>query len=205
MSYQATPYQLDALREYLSIGVGKAAATLNTMLGKHIDLKLPEISIFKSSDFLKTLAEDKSLYSSVTLGFKGSLTGNASVVFDTKSAAGLVSMLVPNADENPSELDEISESTLTEVGNIIINSVMGTLSNCFSFELDYLVPQYRETLLDKFFANNIDHETEEVILFGETFLIVEKKQVQGKVVIFLLLDDLKNLLETWKESDKDRR
>ncbi|MCB0357441.1 MAG: hypothetical protein KDD40_10555, partial [Bdellovibrionales bacterium] len=60
-------------------------------------------------------------------------------------------------------------------------------------------------LLDKFFANNIDHETEEVILFGETFLIVEKKQVQGKVVIFLLLDDLKNLLETWKESDKDRR
>jgi len=193
-----TPYQLDALREYLSMGVGHAASTLNSMLGRHIDLDVPKISLINVADIASATELGADLYSTVTIGFDGNIKGNASVIFNKQSAAELIEMLMPGMSSNSAELDEISESTLTEVGNIIINSVMGSFSNSFDFELEYQVPRYSEASITNLCKVNAD-ESESIILFGETFLVVEDVKIKGKILLFYVLDDLKALISEWKE------
>ena len=197
-SEEISQYQMDALREYLSMGVGHAAATLNSMLGRHIELDVPKISLIKVNEIEDATELGTNLYSTITLGFDGNIKGNASVIFDKNSATELIELLMPGASANCAELDEISESTLTEVGNIIINSVMGSFSNSFAFELEYQVPRYSESSITDLCKVNAD-ENESIILFGETFLIVEDVKVKGKVLLFYVLDDLKAIISEWKE------
>ena len=193
-----TAYQLDALREYLSMGVGHAAATLNSMLGKHIELEVPKISLIKVNEIETATKLGTDLYSTITLIFDGNIKGNASVIFDKQSASGLIEILMPGMSGNSAELDEISESTLTEIGNIVINSVMGSFSNSFEFELQYQVPRYSESSIKNLCKVNSD-ESDSIILFGETFLIVENVEIKGKILLFYVLDDLKTLISEWKE------
>lgn len=193
---EITPYQMDALREYLSMGVGHAASTLNSMLGRHIELDVPKISLIKVHDIEDATELGADVYSTVTLGFDGNIKGNASVIFDQQSATDLIEILMPGSSANRAELDEISESTLTEVGNIVINSVMGSFSNSFEFELEYQVPRYSESSLKDLCKVNAD-ESDSIILFGETFLIVEEVRIKGKILLFYVLDDLKSLISEW--------
>lgn len=197
-SDEVTAFQLDALREYLSMGVGHAAATLNSMLGKHIELEVPKISLIKVNDIESVTEIGTDLYSTITLSFDGNIKGNASVIFDKQSASSLIEILMPGLSGNSAELDEISESTLTEIGNIVINSVMGSFSNSFEFELEYQVPRYSESSIKNLCKVNSD-ENDSIILFGETFLIVEDVEIKGKILLFYVLDDLKALIAEWQE------
>lgn len=190
-----TDYQLDALREYIGIGVGKAAATLNTLVGKHIQLNVPKVTLQTHEGFKDHLTSQEKV-SFVTLGFKGNLNGNASIAFDRLSAKRLVSMLVPDTEISASEMDAMSESTLTEVGNIVINAVMGSLSNCFTFDLDYFVPRYHEDV-EGTFAEHQDQET--ALIIGETLLTVEDSQIEGEIILMFLVSDLKELLKPWQD------
>lgn len=202
VSLKPSPYQLDALREYLGIGVGQAAATLNTLVGKHIELRVPKIELLAPEEARQFFDKEKERNSYVTLGFQGNVNGNASVSFDISSANRLVQLLLPNEPETSAEMDAMAESALIEVGNIIINSVMGTLSNCFSFNLTYFVPRYHERFSDISLGEGSESET--ALLIGETFLSVEEAQIEGRIVIMFLLEDLAALLDTWKEPDESK-
>lgn len=205
MFKKPSEFQMDALREHLSIGVGHAASTLNSLVGKHVELELPQVDLIEGGSIEKSinLGKDQTV-TQVTLDFTGNINGKASTIFDKESAARLVNMLVPEAAATPEELDAINESTITEVGNIVINSVMGSLSNCLFFDLDYCVPEYSE-ISAKSLNRGDDLSKESVLLFGETFLIVENERIEGKIFIFFFLKDIQSLLESWidPESDSD--
>lgn len=191
---------LDALKEYLSIGVGRAAATLNDILNKHVDLKVPTIDIVTNYNLsnLEIIQNDKE-HTSVSMGFEGNLTGSASVFFDKESSKKLVEMLVPGSSADEEDIEPINESTILEVGNIIINSVLGSISNCFNYDIEFKVPEYTESSLKNIFSEHLQNN-DSVVLFGETFLIVEKEKIDGKIVLFFMLDDLADLMEYWSES-----
>jgi chemotaxis protein CheC len=44
-----TADQIDALKELINIGIGRAAGVLNTMLHSHIRLRVPVVEIFSPS------------------------------------------------------------------------------------------------------------------------------------------------------------
>ena len=189
---------MDALREYMTMGVGQAASTLNTMLGMHVELEVPEISLMKATESEGVSEDGDTEFATVTIKFDGNIKGNASVVFDTKSATRLFEMLMPGTPPNLAEMDEISESTLVEVGNIVINSIMGSISNTFDFELDYEVPRYQDATVSQLHSTN-EEPGEPKILFADTFNIGEGVEVQGKILLFYGLADLKQLMDQWQE------
>lgn len=190
-------FQFDALRETVNIGVGRAAALVSEMLDREIILSIPNIEIYESLDILEqNIFKKKENLSAVGLDFQGVLNGTAKVLFDTLSASRLVELLIPGANSNQAEVHEISASTLTEIGNIVLNSVMGTLSNSLDLELDYLVPTYDET-------NNVEFRElltasqQQLILLGETALYINEQEIKGRIMFMMNLDEIKDLLERW--------
>jgi chemotaxis protein CheC len=187
-------YQLDALKESLNIGVGRAASSLNKMINTHIELEVPQISVVSMSE----LGEENELaktMASVTMHFEGNVAGLATTVFSKESSKKLVEILVPDAPTISEDLNSISQATLTEVGNVIINAIMGSVSNLCKFELDYKVPTYSETAVKNILFSN-EGVSDQVILFGETLFLVEEEEVQGKIFLAFMVEDLKTLFKT---------
>ncbi len=142
--HRLTESQSEALKKLLNAGIDRAATSINTMVERPVKLRAPFISVFdkKSIDMKvrEALAED---VSTVSQDFGGAISGTASLVIEAESAEQLVSLLT-GASVGSTGLDAAIEPTLTEVGNIILNGVLGTLGNKIGKHIEFKVPKYSE-------------------------------------------------------------
>ena len=146
---ELTPDQHDALQELVNIGVGRAAGVLNSMLETHISLRVPHLSIMTPDELSAELCrEGGGTLSSVQLEFRGPFSGIAALVFPVDGAAKLV-RVVADEDDPDEDFDSLRIGTLEEIGNIVINGVMGTFGNLVDGDLHYKVPNYMDTSCDQ--------------------------------------------------------
>jgi chemotaxis protein CheC len=177
-----TAEQMDALREMVNIGVGHAAGVLNAMLRSHIVLRLPIIQVLGLVELReKVQSLGQGSFSTVRIGFKGPFTGSASLIFPSKSAAKLVDLVTENETASP-DLDAIKIGTLTEVGNIVLNGVMGAIGNELQQRMFYSVPIYLEDPLSVLLGEKVADEDATVIWIQTSFLSQEQ-QIEGEIVI----------------------
>lgn len=186
-----TADQIDALREFINIGVGRSAAMLNEMLQFPIKLHVPHIRIFKYSDLKKELSKfSQERISSVQLDFTGSLKGVAELVFPSSSAAKLVATLTGEEIGSP-DLDSVRSGTLCEIGNIVLNGVMGSISNLLKKHFSYSVPKYHEEDFEQLVENSIEENV--VYLLGETHFEIEKLRIDGEIILLFELGAFEEL------------
>ncbi len=179
-----SPEQLDALKEMIGVGMGKAADMLNEMLESHIELKVPSLSIIKSNELKHSkvntaLGEGK--LASISLGFQGSFNGNSTLVFPEESAAKLVVALT-NEEPGSTGLDSVMAGTLSEVGNIVVNGVMGSISNYLTNLVNYSLPSYVEGELQEILRLK-DLSEDSTIMLVETTFNVQSLHVEGSIFI----------------------
>lgn len=173
---------MDALREIINIGVGRAAGTLNELLGCYISLDVPQVNVIYAHDLgahlSKRTVEPVAL---VMLQFRGPFSGISTLMFTADNASKLVNLLV-DEDLPTDDLDAIKTGTLTEVGNILLNAVMGSISNMLQMQLSYTIPTYQEgppgDVLQSILRN------EKAALEVITRFNVKSRQIMGE---FLLL------------------
>ena len=191
---ELSEYQYDALRELINIGVGKAANIMHMMVNKHIVLRVPKI-FFVDVEHLKGEIDPvgDEMLSSVNLPFRGNLSGSARLIFPTDSAAKIVSIFTDeNVDE--SELDAIRVGTLSEIGNIVLNSLIGTVSNFLDLDLQYSIPVYFEGDVNQLVDQKPDDPSKYILLARTSFLI-EELEITGDFVLFLELGSMEKLLQ----------
>ena len=182
-----TEDQLDALKELVNIGVGQAAGMLNEMIAFRIRLQVPMIKLLSPMELqqeLKTRVAQESL-AAVQLDFSGSFSGSTQLLFPTESAATLVAVLTGEEPGSP-ELDALKIGTLTELGNIVINGVMGSISNVLTQPLHYEVPVYVEEEIEHLVPMVPEAMPTAMALLAQARFEIEELQVQGDIVINLL-------------------
>jgi chemotaxis protein CheC len=185
---------LSILQELINIGVGKGAVVLNTLLGHHVVLDVPEVNQTDPTELIRALALDpEQELACVQMGYRGALQGEVQLLFPAETAAQLVALMI--GENHPAdELDFIRQATLTEVGNIVINAVVGTLSNLFGFHLQYTLPTYHGGTLEDIEGHQ-DLRAMEIILLAKTKFTIEELSVTGNMVLFFSLPTFQNLEE----------
>ncbi len=184
---------IDVLKELMNIGVGRGAHVLNTMLQSHIRLQVPFIKVVSPDDLKSELEFNNEIHlAAVNLGFNGNLSGNAQLLFTSECASKLVSVLTGDESDDL-DLDSVRAGTLCEIGNIVINAVMGTISNQLLMHLDYSVPSYIEGGLGPLLPKAKAGE-KTIILLARTKFEVEALEIEGDMLIFLELGAFDKLL-----------
>ncbi len=184
---------LDALSELMNIGVGRAAGMLNEMLGSPIELEVPTIKVLRISDLAVELGQgaDDS-YAIVRLPFQGSIQGTAALLFPPDSAALLVAALTGEEPGTP-DLDTVRAGTLSEVGNIVINGVMGSLGNQLRLALTYELPSYFEGLPEHLLRQR--SQPDPTMLLAHTRFAVKDLEIQGTILLVFEVRSFDALLE----------
>lgn len=189
-----TNTQLDALQELVNIGVGHAASILNEILSAHIRLQVPHIKIVSPQELNQTLEDQvgNTLVSAMRLPFTGSLNGAALLIFPLDSAAQLVTVLMCEETDLP-DLDAVKRGILGEVGNILLNSVMGEISNALQQALRYAIPFYYEESAHNLFPVS-EWQKDTKILLAQTHLACDLLHITGDIILVFTVHSFDILL-----------
>lgn len=194
---QLTEEQIDALRELINIGVGRAASLLNEMVDSCILLKIPFIQVLNAIDLQQQLEErfNGNSLAAVGLGFTGSFSGNAQLLFPTESASTLVAVLTGEELDSP-DLDAVKIGTLSEIGNIVINGVMGSISNVLRQRMDYTIPIYLEDTIENLLLSaTVSNST---VILAQASFTIEQLEIIGDIILIFevaAFDALLNALD----------
>ncbi|MBP2300088.1 chemotaxis protein [Azospirillum picis] len=138
------PDDADAIAELFNIGMGESAAALSSMLGEEVHLSVPSFAMSTRALITDEVGGDldgDAPVCAVRGAFTGPFTGEAMLIFPERSTLALVGRLIPvdPAAESPGEVEQ---DALTEIGNIILNGCLASLSNLIGGELSGAVPGY---------------------------------------------------------------
>ncbi len=188
-----TPREIDALKELINIGVGRAARMLNQMVHTRVHLQVPLVKVFSSMNPIEEMDDfGNDRLATVRLTFKGPFSGTAALIFPSESASRLVAVLRGEKPESP-DLDAVRAGTLGEVGNILINGVMGSIGNVLKKRIDYSIPFYLESSVTDLLRSAIPHASATVVLVRTRFR-VEKLQVEGNIILLFEVASFEALL-----------
>jgi chemotaxis protein CheC len=174
----------DALTELINIGVGKAAGMLNQMTSHQISLRVPSIDLVTLDDLNEVMhgrIDDR--LAAVKMDFTGSFSGTAALIFPTASAAQLVSCLTDEEQGTP-DLDALRAVTLIEVGNIVVNCVMGSITNMLNEYVRYSLPIYLEGSIAALVHSDAA-AINEWMLFIKTRFSIEHLHIEGDILLIL--------------------
>jgi chemotaxis protein CheC len=174
---------LDGVKELVNIGIGRSAGSLNSLIGHRVILHVPDIRISRIDELKELISHPGSSFSVVNQDYCGSFAGTTVLMFPQQSAESLFFLLTGEEGRNQ-ENDELWRMTLLEVGNIIINAVMGTITNILGKKLEFLLPEYREDSLEHLLHHSHFQDSKSVIVARAHFS-VEDQNIQGEILLLL--------------------
>jgi chemotaxis protein CheC len=136
-----TELQLDALRELANIASGNAATSLSQMLGREVALNVPRVLALPLADAVEACGSPEEATTSVVIPLDGDVTGVVLLLIDPQGAEALCNLLGVNA------WDEIGESALREIGNILGTSCLNALAAMTGLHLEPCPPHLTTDML----------------------------------------------------------
>ena len=186
--------QRNGLIELINLGLESGARVLNDLVEVPVELQVTNLDQFsgaKLSEAMESSAGKKFL--AVGLPYQGKFSGSACLVLPAESVANFVKALTGEdiCENDPKRTREI---TITEVGNIVLNGVMGTIGNKLKHTVTFSVPKYveggAELLLN--LCGNVKFD--DFVLVAKTRFVVKELSLEGDLVLMFDEDSLATLL-----------
>lgn len=137
---EITQIQLDALREIGNIGSGHAATALSTLLQRRIEMSVPEVWAIPFEQVSALVGQLDTPQAVIYVKVEGSAPGKAVFFFPVESAEIIVQALFGTNDPMDLYADEMTQSALKEIGNILVSSFLIALTQFSGIPLQPSVP-----------------------------------------------------------------
>ena len=126
--------QLDALRELANIGAGTASTALSEMLGRSIDLSVPDASVLPMAEAVAALGPAEQEITGIALGVEGDLPATVLMLLTPRDAEKVCVMLGLDADS------DLAPSALGEIGNVVGTSYLNALAGMTGISVEPTPP-----------------------------------------------------------------
>ncbi len=182
MSVQYNEIQLDALRELANIGAGTASTALSEMLGRAVDLSVPDAQVLPMGEAVDALGDPESDITAIVLGVGGDLPGTVVMLLTPPDADALCGLLgLPPGSE-------LAPSALGEIGNIVGTSYLNVLAGMSGMAIDPTPPVTATDMLGAIVESVLVARaaTSDTTLLLDSSMVVEG---EGCSIIFLLVPE----------------
>ena len=190
------PRYVDALKEIFNIGMGRAAAALSKLVYEKVKLSVPRLDVLHRDELPAAVAEDfDSELALVRQDFTGSAAGTAFLLMSKESGLRLLNGLVQGPDRDAGDIGEADQELLVEVGNILINALVGSMANTLgiAFELhhgrcdvgavDAVCRQFQEEVADH-------------VLLVETLFLLPGRHIGGNLLVMMTSEEMGHVLQS---------
>lgn len=180
--------EMDALTEAFNLALGEAANTFSAIVREEIELSAPAIEIVSREELTDRLesarpggATERLCRINQHFDAASGFQTDALLLFPEHGSLEIVRRMLGD-DTAIEHITELEQDALAEIGNIIINSCMSSLSNLFGTEMHGSLPRVQSrtarTLLD-------DKETTDVILVARIGMTMAAHNLSGFVLFIM--------------------
>ena len=200
----------DILKEIFNINVGQAASMLSEIIDKRILLDVPSIEIVDlENEELNTnygfdLVPEGALMLS-SINFDKKIQGEANLIFPANKMREFINLCMDEEDSDEDvkmHFTDMDFDVVREVGNIILNAVIGGMGNFLDLNLEYTIPEVEIYDKEDFQAKMKSKRDLCLIILYITF-IIEDIEIEGGILINLTLNSVKELMNQVKRMEVD--
>lgn len=190
--YELSPLQADALCEIFNISVGQAANAMSSMVNEEVLLNVPEIRFLSRTEAANMIdGSGQQRICSVSQNFEGEFTGEAMLMFPEENSLEIVRLMIGKTIPL-SHMTELEQDALSEVGNIILNACVATLSDLLRHDFSCSLPILRFGTGQSVFAEAAS-VTQDIVMFLQIQFRIEQLNTDGYLVFLVDVPTLDNL------------
>lgn len=139
---QLTSLEIDTLREIGSIGTGNAATALSQMLGKEVRITMPEVRIMGYNEAIEWIGGPEAVTAGVLVKMSGDVGGIILSVQKLDLINFILQTMLDRNIQDYKELEDLQQSALIEIGNIMISAFVTALSGLAGVDINLTVPAF---------------------------------------------------------------
>ena len=132
--------ELDTLREIGSMGTGNAATSLSEMLQREVHITLPEVRIMEYNEAIEWIGGPEEITAGVLVKMGGQMNGIMLSCQPIEFVNIVLESVLGESVTDFKQLEEMENSCLVEVGNIMISSFINALSGLSGMDITLTVP-----------------------------------------------------------------
>lgn len=176
-----TGFQLEVLKEIGNIGAGNAASSLATLLNKKIEMSVPKAGVMDFQEIFSLVGNEEEKVACINFDVTGDAPSKILFLLDEQSTYQLVDMLLGRGAGSTNELDEIGESTIKEIGNILTGSFITAFAEFTKLDFIGSVPAFAFDMLGAVLSAAFFEAGyfEERVLIIETTFFEEEVSING--------------------------
>ena len=186
MNVHLSEMEVDALKEMMNIGFGRAAGELSDILNLHVLLTVPEINIFKPdelSGYINKSTKVEDNYSVIRQFFIGKFKGFSLLALPLEQARAFFACFCDD-DDFDADIDSevLEQETLLEIGNIIAGACVGEIATILKDRVKFAPPEAFMHTSAEIIKPALVNENQLVLSFKTRFKL-EKDEVYGFLFI----------------------
>jgi chemotaxis protein CheC len=188
--------QMDAMQELGNIGAAHAATTLSQMISSPVEMSVPKITVVDVAELANHIGEESAAL--VVFELQGEIPHGGYIIFyiSRKSAVYLTNTMLGLTDPDR-PLNEMDESALLEVGNIMASAFLDATAELLGF---IMLPSPPVLTIDMAHAAmqsliaQMQEDIDEVMLFSTELFCAEHK-IDSDIIMMPETSTLKTFVE----------
>jgi chemotaxis protein CheC len=129
MDLSMTDLERDIIREILNIGLARAADSFAVIAQERVLLEVPNIDLLVSDDILRKVREYQARHVPIQSDIRGDFNGTTLMFFSGQHVQRLSRVCLRMQTTETLEVNELQESLLLEISNIITGALVTQLAN----------------------------------------------------------------------------
>jgi chemotaxis protein CheC len=129
MDLSMTDLERDIIREILNIGLARAADSFAVIAQERVLLEVPNIDLLDSDDILVRVREYQAKHVPIQSDIRGDFNGTTLMFFSGQHIQRLSRVCLRMQTPESLEVNELQESLLLEISNIITGALVTQLAN----------------------------------------------------------------------------
>ena len=195
--------ELDTLREIGSMGTGNAATSLSEMLQREVRITLPEVRIMEYNEAIEWIGGPEAITAGVLVKMGGQMNGIMLSCQPIEFVNIVLESVLGESVTDFKQLEEMENSCLVEVGNIMISSFITALSDLSGMDITLTVPAFTVDMQGAILAVPMAEyggQSDYLMTIGGNF-VCDDKQVPCRLLMSPDIRSLNSLLRKLGVSD----
>lgn len=193
---ELSPVAIDCLREIGNIGSGSAASSLAQMLGKQIEMRVPDVCVLEYQQIIDTMGGPEKVITGILVRLQGDIKGMMMFLLEDSFAQVVLSTFV-DGKIDLTQLDEMQLSVITEMGNIMAGSYLRALSTLTGLTIDMDIPSMTVDMLGAIMSVPITEfaQVGDKVLYINDGFSIDGIDIKSNIILIPEMESLEILMK----------
>ena len=189
---ELSPIAIDCLKEIGNIGSGSAASALSEMLGKNVEMRVPDVKVLDYQKVIDEMGGPEKIITGILVNLEGDISGIIMFLLEDSFAKVVLNTFLGKEDVRVAELDETDISVIKEMGNIMAGSYLQALSKLTELTIDMSVPSMTVDMMGAIMSVPIITFAEigDKVLYINDGFVIDGVDIKSNII---LIPDMRSL------------